>query len=205
MPNRVTATTCDEALQSAASIGYPVVLKALGPALLHKTERQAVALNLANATDVRAAFEDFTRRLGADMSSVLVQEMLPRGIEMIVGSIDDPSFGPLIACGTGGVLVDVLADSSFRLHPLTASDAHDMVNDLRGARLLRGFRGAPAADEPALREVLLRVSALVTAAPEIKELDFNPVIVLTSGAVVADARLRIDGHEPQRRGRRVEY
>ena len=205
MPNRVTATTCDEALQSAASIGYPVVLKALGPALLHKTERQAVALNLANATDVRAAFEDFTRRLGADMSAVLVQEMLPRGIEMIVGSIDDPSFGPLIACGTGGVLVDVLADSSFRLHPLTASDAHDMVNDLRGARLLRGFRGAPAVDEPALREVLLRVSALVTAAPEIKELDFNPVIVLTSGAVVADARLRIDGHEPQRRGRRVEY
>ena len=172
---------------------------------MHKTERQAVALNLANATDVRAAFEDFTRRLGADMSSVLVQEMLPRGIEMIVGSIDDPSFGPLIACGTGGVLVDVLADSSFRLHPLTASDAHDMVNDLRGARLLREFRGAPAADEPALREVLLRVSALVTAAPEIKELDFNPVIVLTSGAVVADARLRIDGHEPQRRGRRVEY
>ena len=86
------------------------------------------------------------------------------------------------------MLVDVLADSSFRLHPLTASDAHDMVNDLRGARLLRGYRGAPAVDEPALRDVLLRVSALVTAAPEIKELDLNPVIVLTSGAVVADAR-----------------
>ena len=143
----LTATTCDEAVLAAASIGYPVVLKALGPALLHKTERRAVALNLANATGVRAAFEDFTRRLGADMSSVLVQEMLPTGIEMIVGSIHDPSFGPLIACGTGGVLVDILADSSFRLHPLTASDAHDMVNDLRGARLLRGFRGAPAADE----------------------------------------------------------
>ena len=94
---------------------------------------------------------------------------------MIVGAIHDPSFGPLIACGTGGVLVDILADTSFRLHPLTASDAHDMVNELRGARLLRGFRGAPAADEASLRDVLLRISALITAAPEIKELDFNPV------------------------------
>ena len=103
------------------------------------------------------------------------------------------------------MLVDIFADTSFRLHPLTASDAHDMVNDLRGARLLRGFRGAPAVDEPALRDMLLRVSALITAAPEIKELDINPVIVLPSGAVVADVRVRIDGQEPQRRGRRVEY
>jgi acetate---CoA ligase (ADP-forming) len=199
------AATCDEAVQAANSIGYPVALKALGPALLHKTERRAVALKLASATEVKDAFEDFTARLGADMSSVLVQEMLATGVEMIVGALHDPSFGPLIACGTGGVLVDIFADTSFRLHPLTDSDAHDMVNELRGARLLRGFRGAPPVDEASLRDVLVRISALITAAPEIKELDINPAIVLTSGAVVADARIRIDGQEPQRKGRRVEY
>jgi acetate---CoA ligase (ADP-forming) len=203
-PSRV-ATTVDDALQAAAALGYPVVLKALGPALLHKTERHAVALNLATATDVRVAYEDFTRRLGSEMTAVLVQQMLPPGVEMIVGTIHDPSFGPLVACGTGGVLVDVLADTAFRLHPLTASDARSMVNELRGARLLRGYRGAPAVDEGALQQLLLRVSEVAGVAPEIQELDLNPVIVLPSGAVVADARLRIDGCQRPRSGRRIEY
>ena len=102
-------------------------------------------------------------------------------------------------------MVDVLADTAFRLHPLTASDAADMVDELRGARLLRGYRGASAADEPALRDVLIRVSELVRVAPEIQELDLNPVIVLSNGARVADVRMRVDAATPSRRGRRVEY
>ena len=199
------ANTLEDVLQAAATIGYPVVLKALGPALLHKTERHAVALDLANATEVRLAHQGFVERLGPDMTGVLVQQMLPQGVEMIVGTVHDPSFGPLIVCGTGGVLVDVLADTAFRLHPLATSDARDMINELRGARLLRGYRGAPAVDEAALQQVLLRISALVGAAPEIQELDLNPVIVLSSGAFVADVRIRMDGHQPPRRGRRIEY
>ena len=90
------------------------------------------------------------------------------------------------------MLVDVLADTAFRLHPLTASDTRDMLGELRGARLLRGYRGAPPADEAALRDVLLRISELVTAAPEIQELDLNPVVVLSSGACVADVRVRVE-------------
>jgi acetyl-CoA synthetase (ADP-forming) len=124
---------------------------------------------------------------------------------MIVGAIQDPLFGPLIACGTGGVLVDVLADTAFRLHPLTASDASDMLDELRGARLLRGYRGSPPADEKALVDVLLRVSELVRVAPEIQELDLNPVIVLPSGACVADVRVRVETSPSPRRSRRVEY
>ena len=111
----------------------------------------------------------------------------------------------MIACGTGGVLVDVLADTVFRLHPLTASDAREMIAELRGARLLRGYRGAPPADEPALRDTLLRVSALLTVAPEIQELDLNPVIVLTIGRRVADVRVRIDRGFSEAKGRRVHY
>ena len=119
--------------------------------------------------------------------------------------MQDPLFGPLIACGTGGILVDVLADTAFRLHPLNASDASEMIDELRGARLLRGYRGSPPADEAGAARRLLRVSELVRVAPEIQELDLNPVIVLPSGACVADVRLRIEAATRIKRGRRVEY
>jgi acetyl coenzyme A synthetase (ADP forming)-like protein len=193
------------AMDAAAALGYPVALKALGPSLLHKTERQAVILNISTPNQLQAVYTDLARRLGDEMTAVLVQRMVPKGVEMIVGAINDPLFGPLIACGTGGVLVDVLADTSFRLQPLTARDAGEMIDDLRGKRLLRGYRGAPSADEAALEDVLLRVSALVDAAPAIQELDLNPVIVLPSGALVADARIRFGNGRTTTKGRRVEY
>jgi acyl-CoA synthetase (NDP forming) len=139
------------------------------------------------------------------MTSVLVQQMLPAGVEMIVGALQDPSFGPLVVCGTGGVLVDLLADTAFRLHPLSESDAREMIDELEGSRLLRGYRGAPPADEASLRDILLRVSELLTVAPEVHELDLNPVIVTESSACVADVRIRIGDRLPARAGRRVEY
>jgi acetyl coenzyme A synthetase (ADP forming)-like protein len=199
------AVTEQDAVEAAGRLGYPVAIKALGPTLLHKTERKAVALNVRDEAGVRVAYADFAARFGTDMNGVLVQRMVSPGAEMIVGALQDPLFGPLIACGTGGVLVDILADTSFRLHPLTAADAREMIDELRGARLLRGYRGSPPADEAGLRDVLLRVSALVDIAPEIQELDLNPVIVLPTGACVADVRIRIDPAVASKRGRRVEY
>jgi acyl-CoA synthetase (NDP forming) len=201
---RVTSDA-DAAARTASELGFPVALKALGPTLLHKTERRAVCLNVADEAGVRATYSDLSVRFGGEMTAVLVQQMVPSGVEMIVGAIQDPLFGPLIACGTGGALVDLLADTAFRLHPLTATDASEMVNGLRGRRLLRGYRGSPPADEEALLAVLLRVSELVRVAPEIQELDLNPVIVLSAGARVADVRVRIDPSPPVKRGRRVEY
>jgi acetyl coenzyme A synthetase (ADP forming)-like protein len=200
-----TATNLNEALGAASELGFPIALKALGPTLLHKTERRAVALNIQDDAAVKTAYTDFTTRFGGGMTAVLVQQMVPRGVEMIVGALQDPVFGPLIACGTGGIFVDILADTSFRLHPLSASDAIEMVGDLRGSTLLRGYRGSPPADEAALRDVLLRVSELVSVAPEVQELDLNPVIVLASGARVADVRVRIEPPTKASRGRRVEY
>ena len=199
------ATSMDEALQVASVIGYPVALKALGPTLLHKTERRAVSLNIAHAASLRAAYADFAARFADEMTSVLVQRMLPPGVEMIVGALQDPLFGPLVACGTGGVLVDLLADTAFRLHPVNESDTREMLDELKGARLLRGYRGAPPANEAALRDILLRVSELVTVAPEVRELDLNPVIVTGSEASVADVRIRIGDRTQPRAGRRVEY
>jgi Acyl-CoA synthetase (NDP forming) len=204
-PAAQVVTSVDEAVAAARAVGYPAVLKAQGPTLLHKTERRAVALNLADDDEVRAAYDDFVRRFGDEMTSALVQAMVRGGVEMLVGAVQDPSFGPLIACGTGGVLVDLMQDTSFRLHPLTTVDAADMVNELRGARLLRGFRGAPPADEAALRDVLLRVSALLSFAPEVQELDINPVLVQHTGAFAADLRVRIERPAAALPNRRIVY
>lgn len=198
-------TGVEAASDAAARLGFPVVLKALGPTLLHKTERQAVMLNLGDDPALRAAYADVEARLGHEMTAALVQRMAPPGVEMIAGVILDPMFGPLIACGTGGILVDVLADVSFRLHPVSSADAAAMVGELRGARLLRGFRGAPPADEAALCDVLRRLSALVAAVPEIQELDLNPVVVHQTGACVADVRIRLGPAVPPAPSRRVEY
>jgi acetyl coenzyme A synthetase (ADP forming)-like protein len=198
-------TRLEEAVRAASQLGFPVALKALGPALLHKTERKAVILNIGDESGVGTAYADFSTRFGPDMTAVLVQQMVPQGVEMIVGAFHDPVFGPVVACGTGGALVDVLADSTFRLHPLSVSDPGEMIDRLRGARLLRGYRGSPPADEPALRDVLLRVSEMLGVASEIQELDLNPVIVLAAGARVADVRVRVEAPTQSRSGRRVEY
>jgi acyl-CoA synthetase (NDP forming) len=197
--------TVDEAVTAACATGLPVALKAVGPTLLHKTERQAVRLNLDSEEAVRRAAIDFETRFRGELTGLLVQQMVTGGVEMLVGALHDPTFGPLVVCGSGGVLVDLLADSAFRIHPLTTDDAADMIRELRGSRLLRGYRGAPPADEAALRDVVLRVSALLSICPEIQELDLNPVKVLPAGACAVDARVRVEGHRPQRHGRRVEY
>jgi acyl-CoA synthetase (NDP forming) len=198
-------STVEDAVAAAVRLGLPVALKAVGPTMLHKTERQAVRLNLVNEQSVRETAHDFERRFHGELAGLLVQRMVGGGVEMLVGALHDPTFGPLVACGSGGVLVDLLGDTAFRLHPITGEDAAEMVGELRGVRLLRGYRGAPPADERALRDVLLRVSALLTHCPEIHELDMNPVKVLESGACVLDARVRVEPAAAPLRTRRVEY
>lgn len=199
------AKTPDEAARSAEAIGFPVVLKAVGPALLHKTERRAVMLNLGSTEEVVQAAADMESRLGKDITGFLVQQMVTGGIEMLVGAVDDPLFGPVIVCGSGGVLAELLADSSSRLYPVTASDAAEMIEELRGAALLRGYRGAAAADAAALQEIILRVSSLLSVCPEIQELDLNPVKVLASGACAVDARAKLASPTSRPHNRRVVY
>ena len=199
------ATTLDTTLEAASQVEYPVALKAVGPSFVHKTERHAVCLNVRDAQELRAAYQDFQVRFGDELHAVVVQKMVSGGVEMLVGLAQDPLFGPVLACGSGGILVDILADVAFRLHPLTTRDAREMIDDLRGARLLRGYRGSPPADEAALRDVLLRISQLAAIAPEIQELDLNPIVVQQTGAVVVDARMRIASTVHASRPRRVEY
>jgi len=199
------ATSEDEAVAAADAIGYPVALKAIGPRIVHKTEVGGVKIGLKAADDVRAAWSDLKSRLGTSMSGALVQEMVSGGVEMLIGAVEDPTFGPVLACATGGTLAELLKDTQFRLHPLTDTDATAMIDGLRGARLLRGYRGAKPADEAALKDALLRLSSLVGICPEIQELDINPLVVLEHGVRALDVRVRVEPPRPRPVSRRVSY
>jgi acyl-CoA synthetase (NDP forming) len=195
----------EAAVRQAARIGYPVAMKAAGADIVHKTDVGGVRLNLENDGEVREAWSDLTRRLGPRLSGAFVQRMVTGGVEMLVGVVDDPTFGHVLACATGGTMTEILADRAVRLHPLTDVDARDMVSGLRGAVLLRGYRGGAPVDEPALVDALLRLSVLVDVCPEIRELDVNPLVVLPSGVCALDVRVRMDAFSPRPASRLVSY
>jgi len=203
-PLRV-ASSPEEAARLAPEVGFPVAIKAVGPAILHKTEVGGVRLNLRSAEEVRSAAAELAKRLGAELTGILVQAMVPGGVEVVAGIVQDPTFGALIMYGSGGTLVELLADVAFRLHPITDADAAAMLEEVRGTALLRGFRGSPRADEAALRELLLRLSALAEACPEVQEMDINPVKVLEHGVRVVDARVRIGARPTRRVSRKIAY
>ncbi len=187
-----TADSEDEAVAAAAKIEGPVVLKVISPSAVHKSDVGGVALDIQGEEAVRAAYRTVTAAV-SDPRGVVVQEFVAGGHEVIVGMTEDPSFGPLIAFGLGGVFVELIGDVAFRIHPLTDLDASEMISQVKSARLLEGYRGGEPGDVPALEETLLRVSALVEALPEIVEMDLNPVKVLPPGRGVriVDARIRV--------------
>lgn len=192
------------ALDAAGSIGYPVVLKAVGPNILHKTELGGVKLNINSDQALEDAYTELSQRLGEQMTSVLVQKSIPKGVEVLIGATLDETFGHTIAYGMGGTLVDLIQDVALRLTPLTDNDVTDMLAEVRGTRLLQGWRGAPPADQDIVREILSRLSTLLELCPEIEEVDFNPTIVLEHGATVVDARIRV-GTRWQRPGSRAIF
>jgi acetyl coenzyme A synthetase (ADP forming)-like protein len=190
------AATPEDAGAAAEAIGGKVALKGVAPKLIHKTEAKAVVLNLEGAAEVRQAAMEMAARIAAQGTTVekfFVQQMIHAGgVEMLVGVVHDKLFGPVVACGAGGTAVEVLKDVKVRITPLTDRDAHEMVTSLRTFPLLDGFRGAPKCDVAGLEELLLRVAAMVEQHPEIAEMDCNPVIVRPEGAVIVDARIRIE-------------
>jgi len=197
--SRLAATPAEVAV-AAAGLGGPVALKAYGPGLLHKTEAGAVALSLKDPRAAKAAahaMADRLRAAGLSLEGFLVQRMASEGVEMIVGVVQDPQFGPVIACGAGGIAVELLRDVSVRLTPLTESQADEMIRSLATFPLLNGYRGRPNADVVALRDLVLQLGALAEDLPEVVEVDLNPVIVGPNGASVVDARIRLDVCHPQ--------
>jgi acetyl coenzyme A synthetase (ADP forming)-like protein len=190
------AATPLEAGLAAQKLGGKVALKAVAPGLIHKTEAGAVHLELVGKNETEKAAERMLKKLeatGLEEIGFIVQPMVEAGIEMLVGVTHDPVFGPIVVCGAGGVLVELLKDVVVRITPLTDQDASEMVRSLKTFPLLNGYRGGPRYDVKALEQLILRVGALVEDIHEISELDINPVIVLPEGQDVSlvDARVRV--------------
>jgi acetate---CoA ligase (ADP-forming) len=201
-PSWQIALSKEDAVRYAESIGFPVVVKAVSPTLLHKSACGGVALDLRSASEVRDAYERVSEAAG-DLTGALIQEFVPAGREVMVGVKYDPAFGHLISFGLGGVNVEVLRDVHCRLLPLSGRDAEELIRESPALRLLGGTPERPTADFVALKDCLLRVAALVAAVPEIREADFNPVCILPNaqGIRVLDARIYVahshmNAHKP---------
>ena len=186
-----------EAARAAAGFGGAVVLKAEAAGLVHKTEAGAVKLSLHGEAEVRSAYQELAATFGARLTGVLVEPMLSGGVEVLVGVVQEPVFGPLVVFGLGGVATEVLGDHAARLTPLTDADADNLIHSVHAAPLLFGHRGTAPVDTAALADVLLRVSRLASDLPEVAELDLNPVIATAGGAQAADARIRVTPAQPR--------
>jgi len=194
------ARTPAEAASATRRLRGPVALKAIVPGLVHKTDAGAVLLDLHGPKRVERAAAQLGERFqyaGTPVEGFLVQKMADPGVEMLVGVVSDPQFGPVVACAAGGTAVELLGDVQVRLAPVAAAEAGWMIRALRTFPLLDGYRGTPRADVAALEQIVVRAAAMAAAHPEIAELDLNPVVVSATGAVIIDARVRVQ--RPPRR------
>jgi acyl-CoA synthetase (NDP forming) len=177
------------AVAATADVGFPCVLKAIRPALLHKSEAGAVKIGIADAAQARDAVRDFENRLGP--GPVLIQRQAAPGLELVIGATRDPHFGPAVLFGLGGIWIEALDDVAVRIAPFTEQDAASMFDELRGRAVLDGGRGRLAVDLAALARLLATLSQWIARAPWLAELDLNPIIANGLSLAAVDARLRI--------------
>lgn len=182
----------NDAVKFANKNGYPLALKIVSPDVIHKTDVGGIILNVQNEKQIREGFYNLSKKMKkihARISGIFVQKMITEGYEVIVGGKRDPTFGQTIAFGLGGIFVEVFDDISFRVVPVEKQDAEQMIKEIKGYKILKGYRGKPKAHIESLVDILMKVSKLLKENPEIKELDLNPVFALPKEAVVVDARI----------------
>jgi acyl-CoA synthetase (NDP forming) len=193
-PDHALVHNADEAALEAERLGFPIVLKIVSPDVIHKSDISGVLLDLASPQQVRAGFDRLlknvlTHQPDAGIEGVLVCKQAPPGLEVIVGGLDDPTFGPTVMFGMGGIFAELFSDVTFRIAPLHRPDALEMIHEVKGYPLIAGLRGQKPLDEEALMELLLAVSQLISDHGEIKELDLNPVRLYEQGLQVLDVRV----------------
>lgn len=193
----VLAATSEEAVATCCQLGFPVGLKIASPDILHKSDAGGVKLNLRTNEEVTQACEDIlasARRYApkANIHGVTVQKMARPGVEVIIGMSKDPQFGPVLMFGLGGVMVEVIKDVALRVVPLNTRDAREMIREIKGYKMLTGFRGQPPVATAILEDWLLKLSRFSEATPEIKEIDLNPIFAYSDGALAVDARVILE-------------
>jgi len=182
-----------QAAARAEELGYPVALKGSGPELLHKTELDIVRLNLKNAKELRAAFKEIKAKAGKQLKGMLVQEMVKGQRELVIGLVRDAQFGPCVMFGLGGIYTEILKDVVFRVAPLTEEDALQMMDEIKGKKILEAFRGMAPADKAALAQALVGLGKLGVENDQVKEVDVNPLLLTGEGRPVAVDALVILG------------
>lgn len=188
------ASTPGEAVEIAEKIGYPVVVKVVSPDISHKSDVGGVRLGLTSSSEVYRAVEEMNRVIqvkapGARIEGFLVQKMMPKGVEVIIGSLNDAVFGGVVMFGLGGIFTEVFRDVSFRVAPIDVREALEMIEELRASSIFNGYRGIPPVNKHALADILVKVSRLIIENPWIDSMDLNPVIAYPDKAVVVDARI----------------
>ena len=184
----------DEIAGLAKEINFPIVMKIVSPDIIHKSDAGGVKVGVKNEEEAKMAYQDIMYRVKkykeeAKIIGVIACKMIPQSTEIIIGMMKDPSFGPVIMFGLGGIFVEVLKDVSFRIIPLEERDAQEMIAEIKGYKILKGVRGEAPKDIEAIKNLLMKVSQLTMENPEIKEIDLNPVFVFEKGLQVVDARM----------------
>jgi acetyl-CoA synthetase (ADP-forming) len=193
----IVAETEDAAVKAAEKIGYPVVLKILSPDVIHKSDVGGVLIDIKSPDELRTGYQSIIanvkkHKAKAKIKGIFVEEFAPKGVEVIIGALKDPQFGPALMFGLGGIFVEVLKDVSFRVAPITKFDAKEMIQEIKGYPILTGIRGQEPSDISTLEMILLQVSKLVMDYPVINQLDLNPVFSYHIGAKCVDARIILE-------------
>jgi acyl-CoA synthetase (NDP forming) len=183
----IEADDQNKLMKAMQEIGFPLVMKACGPQLTHKTERGLVRVDIRNEQEAITAFREIMSEIGRDDGRVLVQEMVKGQRELVVGLTRDPQFGPCVMFGLGGIFTEILKDISFRVAPIEKRDALEMMQDIKARKILGAVRGMPAADLNQLADILIKVGTIGLENPQIKEIDINPVILAGSQPIAVDA------------------
>ena len=194
VPGYALVNSTKETTKAARKLGYPLVMKVVSPQILHKTDVGGVKVGLQNEKEVKRSFNDMYKRLskkkGVQLKGILLEKMVPQGVELIVGLQNDPQFGPVIMVGLGGVLTEIFKDVAFRMLPITVADAKSMLQELKGAKILQGFRGSKPIDQNMLAKALAQIGKLgVDNAGYFDSIDFNPIVVYPKSYYVVDAKI----------------
>jgi len=192
VPPYALVTTPGEAEKKATEIGFPLVAKVVSPEILHKTDVKGVKVGIKSGSEAEAVFSEMYDRLSKQyqIKGILLEKMVPPGVEIIIGLQNDAQFGPVLMVGLGGIFTEVFQDVSFRVLPINENDAEEMLTDLKGSKLLKGFRGSEAIDIGVLKDALLKIGRLgIDLAPYFESVDFNPVILYPRDYCVVDAKI----------------
>ncbi len=194
VPTYSVVSSEEEAVKIAKRLGFPLVMKIVSPDIMHKTDIGGIKMNIINSPQVRESYKNIIcnvrkNKPEARINGMLLNKQAPKGVEVIVGMIRDPQFGPTVMFGLGGIFIEILKDVAFRVCPVERTDIEEMLTEIEGIKMLQGYRGQPRRDVNAIIDIILEISRLALDYPVVKEIDLNPIMVYEKGVVVVDAKI----------------